>query len=104
METMKIEARYVGEIKEKKIDSINLRSRQPSTKATTVYHDTNTEIKTVCRCKNVILAAVLFYLMYYTRFITTKGVSDTVAAVLDFEIAFCLFMEWLDRKIVKFLS
>nr|DAZ35592.1 MAG TPA: hypothetical protein [Caudoviricetes sp.] len=103
METMKIEARYVGEIKEKKIDSINLRSRQSKSKPSRVYHNNHQEIKTVCRCKNVILAAVLFYLMYYTGFITTKGVADTVAAVLDFEIAFCLFMEWLDRKIVKFL-
>ena len=48
---MEIEAKYIGHVKrEREIDSINLRSRQPQ-KANTVYHDTDMEIKIVCAFK-----------------------------------------------------
>lgn len=105
MEAMKIEAKYVGDIrKEKKIDSINLRSRQSISKPNKVYHSNHEEIKTVCRCKNVILASILFYLLYTSGLIITKSIVQTILVVVYFEIMVCLGLEWLDKKVIRILS
>lgn len=101
---MEIEAKYMGYVKkEREIDSINLRSRQSHTKANTVYHDSNMEIKIVCALKNVILAAVILYLMYLKGLVLIKGTSDLIGAILSFCTAFCIGMQWLDNRVVKFL-
>lgn len=100
---MEIEAKYIGHVKrEREIDSINLRSCQ-SQKANTVYHDTDMEIKIVCAFKNVILAAVILYLMYLKGLVLIKGTSDLIGAILSFCTAFCIGMQWLDNRVVKFL-
>jgi len=100
---MEIEDKYIGHVKrEREIDSINLRSRQPQ-KANTVYHDTDMEIKIVCAFKNVILAAVILYLMYLKGLVLIKGTSDLIGAILSFCTAFCIGMQWLDNRVVKFL-
>ena len=101
---MKIEARYVGDIKEKKIDSINLRSRQSKSKPSKVYHSNHEEIKTVCRCKNVILASILFYLLYAGGLIITNNVAQIIIAAVNFEIMVCIGLEWLDKIVIRILS